>query len=151
MQLYTPDQYAIDMDDFTSNKILLKALHVQLTYYRQQGLPATILSDIKDNGRAIAIAYFMLELKDKRPNRRTMPTGTEHDLVPASEFITFALDTFNGIANMIKIVFACNGEGQYKKVTQEYYDYFSEVAVPILMCGDYDVEEEWNPNYFSVN
>ena len=62
MQLYTPDQYAIDMDDFTSNKILLKALHVQLTYYRQQGLPATILSDIKDNGRAIAIAYFMLEL-----------------------------------------------------------------------------------------
>ena len=160
MQLYTPEEYILDVTVYSPQNILLKGIALQLDYYRQGGgLPATILLDIKDNSRALAIAYFMFCVGRNRPKRN--PAEIEHSSgrvweiknskpIPAGEFIQFALnDVFMPVVNMIRKTFKNSGVGMDAKVVEEYYQYFSEVAVPTLMCGDYDNSQKWSPKFYT--
>ncbi len=153
MQLYTPEEYILDVTVYSPQNILLKGIALQLEYYRQGGgLPATILLDIRDNSRALAIAYFMFCVGRNRPKTTTSPSDKSHKPIPAGEFIQFALnDVFEPIEKMIRKTFKHCETGKNTKVVEEYYQYFSEVAVPTLMCGDYDNSQKWPTTYYTYH
>ena len=142
MESYIPQEIT---SRYTARNILLKAINMHLGYYRQQGLAATILSDIKDNCRSLSIAYFMQEIGSTRPKRRKIPMDKDHDPVESKEFIEFAMEEFEIVADMIRTQF--RNTGKTIQILNEYYGYFSEVCVPILMCGDYDGSMRWNHEY----